>query len=355
MKNGQRLITGRFPLHQTEGQTLGFSSKPNDELIIGRKSQVYTSHQLDASLFARSAAVVWNWSAIFNRLNIQAGGLKCSNRTFSTTSWAFDSNVNFFDAEFHRLVSCLLSSTLSGERSTFSAAFETACPGTGPTKSLAFGVSDGNGGVVKSRLNVSNTVSHITTHSTFFGFCHCLLSPLSCCAVGRFDFKICFEFLCRSVRRSPVTQTTKRLLEILNTLFACHGFFRSFSSSCVRLGSLTTHRQANSMANTPVASNVSQSTNVLLNQTTKRTFNGVISLKNCRDSTDFFIRQITCTFVRIHACLVTQVTSSLIAYTIQIGKRDDSFSVIRNVNTQQTWHTIFSKGLVSGQLLICFI
>jgi hypothetical protein len=103
------------------------------------------------------------------------------------------------------------------------------------------------------------------------------------------------------------------------------------------------------MANASVTSNVTKTSDILLDLSSKRTFNGVVTLKDGCDSADFFVSQITRFLVLINSCLVTQIPRGLISNTEKVRKRNDSFSVIRNVNTEQTRHAIFSKASL-GQL-----
>ncbi len=170
----------------------GSISKPNDVFRIFSElaSQVKTAHRLDASLFARPATVMRNWGTILDRFDIQTGSLQRCNCTFSTAARSLDSNVNFLDTKFQRFVRCLLSGALPGKRGTFPATFESTGTGTGPTKGLPFCIGNRHSCIVKSRLDVGDSVSHIPTDSTFFCFCHCLFSPLSCCVMGRFDFNV---------------------------------------------------------------------------------------------------------------------------------------------------------------------
>ena len=114
-----------------------------------------------------------NWRAILDRLDVQPGGLKRRDRTFAATAWAFDSHVDFFDTKLDGLVSCLLGGALAGKWRAFSTALETTGSRTGPAKRFAFGVCDRDGRVVKSRLNVSHTVGHVSSNSSFFVcLCH---------------------------------------------------------------------------------------------------------------------------------------------------------------------------------------
>ena len=112
-------------------------------------------------------------STIFDRFDIQAGCLKCGDRTFAATARTFDTDVNFFDAELHRLVRGLSGCTLTSKRSAFTRSFKATSTGTGPTKGFAFGVGDGNGRVVEGSLNMGHAVSYVTTDSLLFvRFCH---------------------------------------------------------------------------------------------------------------------------------------------------------------------------------------
>ena len=116
---------------------------------------------------------MWNRRAVFDRLDVQASGLQSCDRTFATAAWAFDPHVDFFDTKLDRLVSGLLSGALTGKGCALSATLKTTGSCTGPTKRLAFGVSDGDGRVVERRLDVSHAVSHVSTDSSFFVcLCH---------------------------------------------------------------------------------------------------------------------------------------------------------------------------------------
>ena len=127
---------------------------------------------LDASLLARTAAIVRDRRAVFDGFNVQTGGLQGSNGALATTSWALDANFDFFNAKLHGFFGGCLGGTLAREGSAFPAAFESTSTGTGPAKRFAFGVSDSYGRVVEGRLNVSNAVGHISTDATFLCFSH---------------------------------------------------------------------------------------------------------------------------------------------------------------------------------------
>ena len=110
--------------------------------------------------------------AVFDRLHVQPGSLQGGNRTFAATSWTFDSDIHFLDTELHCFFGSILSGTLAGKRSTFTTPFETADTSTGPAERFALGVGDGDGGVVKGRLDMSDPVGHVTTDPLLLRFSH---------------------------------------------------------------------------------------------------------------------------------------------------------------------------------------
>ena len=87
-------------------------------------------------------------------------------------------------------------------------------------------------------------------------------------------------------------------LQVLNTLFTGNGLFGTFSGAGICFGPLTSYRQSKPMPHAAVTFDISKSTNVLLNLTSQRTFDRVVSLEDRRNSTDFFVGQITRLSVR---------------------------------------------------------
>ena len=125
--------------------------------------------KLDASLLARSAAVVRDRRDVFDQLDLQAGGLQRSDRVFAATARAFDANFNFANAELLRLLSTLLSCHLTGERSALATALEPARASAGPAQGLTLGICDGDRGVIEGRVDVGNARNHVAA-LLFLGF-----------------------------------------------------------------------------------------------------------------------------------------------------------------------------------------
>ena len=104
-----------------------------------------------------------DWSAILDRLDVQASSLKSGDRTFASAARAFNSNLDLFHSEFDRLFGALLRCHLTCKGSAFTTAFVSAGARTGPAQRFTFGVRDGHLGVVKGRVDVCDTVCHVTT------------------------------------------------------------------------------------------------------------------------------------------------------------------------------------------------
>lgn len=113
-----------------------------------------------------------NRSAIFDRFDVQTGGLKRRDGTFPTTTGAFDFDVNFTDTKLLGLLGGLLSRTLTSKRRAFTASFESARSGTGPAQGFPLGVRNGHRCVIEGCLNVSYAVGNITSDAFLLGFCH---------------------------------------------------------------------------------------------------------------------------------------------------------------------------------------
>ena len=118
-----------------------------------------------------------NRSAVFDRLDIQAGRLQCRDRAFATAAWAFDANVDFLHPELDGLFRSLLSCHLARKRSAFATSLKVASSGTGPTQRLTFCVGDGDGCIVERRVNVGYAMGNIATNSFFLRFSQFLKTP----------------------------------------------------------------------------------------------------------------------------------------------------------------------------------
>ena len=129
---------------------------------------------LDPSFFARTTSIVRHRCNIFDRFDVYSSRLQCGDRTFSPPARSIDANIDIFDAEFLRLLRCLLCCTLAGKGCAFAAAFEAGCPSTGPAERITFDIGHRDRCVVERCLDVNNANRNVTSNFLLFAFCHCL-------------------------------------------------------------------------------------------------------------------------------------------------------------------------------------
>ena len=132
---------------------------------------------LDASLFARTASIVRDWSDVFDQLHRQTSGLQRCDRTFTTRTRTFDANFYVTHAKLGSLLGSLLSCTLSSEWCTFAATFKATCASASPAQRVPFLIRNRHCRIVESGVYVSDPIGHVSTNSFLFvGLCHCRFS-----------------------------------------------------------------------------------------------------------------------------------------------------------------------------------
>src|SRR5690606_28930156 len=87
-----------------------------------------------------------------------------------------------------------------------------------------------------------------------------------------------------------------------------------------------------------IAANVLQALNVLLNLPTERALDDVVRIDDLRDSTDFLIRKLTRSLVRVNVCFGQNVGSKFGTDTVQILQGVENLLAIRKVDTCDTGH-----------------
>lgn len=132
---------------------------------------------LHASLLARTTSVVRNRSAVFNRLDVQASGLKSRDRAFSARTRTIDANGNIFHTKLGRLLSRLLRGTLTGKWRTLATPLKPTRAGTCPTECIPFCIGNRHRCVIECRSDMDDTHCHITPLFSFFTLSHRLGSP----------------------------------------------------------------------------------------------------------------------------------------------------------------------------------
>src|SRR5262245_10480699 len=100
------------------------SSKPRQRICIAILR--WDTKRLDTPPLGWTAAVVRDGGHVFDRLDGHAGGLQGGDRAFATGTRPLHQHFQFFHAVLRRLLSRLLTGTLTGKRRALAAAFEAA-------------------------------------------------------------------------------------------------------------------------------------------------------------------------------------------------------------------------------------
>lgn len=131
---------------------------------------------LDATLLRGAATVVRDRSAIFDRLNRQAGGCQGGDGAFAATAWSVDLDVYFLQTKLQRLFSGLLSCALTGKRRALTASLEATSSGAGPAQRITLAVGDGHLGVVEGCLDMDSPLLDVTSRFSLYDLGHLTIS-----------------------------------------------------------------------------------------------------------------------------------------------------------------------------------
>ena len=96
-------------------------------------------------------------SDVLNGLNPQPGGLQSSNGGLTSGAGTLNADLDLHNAKLPGGGGTTLGGALGGKGSTLSRTLKSDSAGGIPANGVAFSVRDGHSGVIKGRINVSNT------------------------------------------------------------------------------------------------------------------------------------------------------------------------------------------------------
>ena len=102
----------------------------------------------------------------------------------------------------------------------------------------------------------------------------------------------------------------KRLTQILDPFLAGDRLTRTFTGAGIGLGSLASDRQATAMTHPAIRLDFAETTDVLSQLTTQRTFHRVVTLEQRRDPTKFILLDVTCRSCRVNSQFLTDLTGA---------------------------------------------
>jgi hypothetical protein len=169
---------------------------------------------------------VWDWSGIFDRKNLEANGWDGADGRFTAWAWALDLDVNLTEALVEGALSSGASGELSGEWGGFLSTLVAESASGLPSDDVTSSIGDGDDGVVKRSVNVSDAFGEGT------------LDFLLTCRGG-------FTFFCSSHCLSP---------SLFSRFFLIRdGLSLTFAGTSVGSGALTVNWEATLMADATVA------------------------------------------------------------------------------------------------------
>ena len=117
--------------------------------------------KLDAAALLRAAAVVRHRRHVRNGSDADAQSTQGTHRGLTTRTWAFDLDVEIFDALVLSCTTSHLRSDLSSERCRLARTLEALATGRSPRQSIALTVGDRDDGVVERSVHVCDAVSNV--------------------------------------------------------------------------------------------------------------------------------------------------------------------------------------------------
>ena len=238
--------------------------------------------------------------------------MNSSHSRFTAVSGAFYIGFHFPQAQVISHFSTILCGHLSGIRSIFLRASEAHLTCRRPRNHLTFAVGKCYNNVVERRMDMglANGIN--------------LYNPLLCC-----DCFFCHTYLLFS-----------------SFFLICNGFLFTFTRTSVVLGALASHRQTDTVTDTPVATDVHQTLDVQLYFGTKVTLHLILGT----DDFTYFCRLVVGPIfhfdVFVNAGFTQNGISRATTDTIDIGQGDLSSLILRQVYTNNSYCHILN-------LLIC--
>ena len=138
------------------------------------------NRRLNATLLARTTAVVRDRRYVFDQLDIQPSCLQRGDGAFTTRARTLHADFNVSHAKLGCLFRSLLSGALPSKRGALSTSFESARTGTCPAQRITLGIGDRHGRIIERGVDVRDATSDIATDPLFLVcLCHSKVSNLS--------------------------------------------------------------------------------------------------------------------------------------------------------------------------------
>src|SRR5690348_5047303 len=258
-------------------------------------------YSLDSTLLGGTAAVVRNRRDVDDVEHLVAERVQRTHRRLATRAWPLDAH---FDG-LHAVVACsaasLFGGNLGSERGRLARATETGAAGSSPRQGIALAIGDGDDGVVEGGLHVGHGIRD-----------------------NALDLLLCFN----------------RLSHIRNPLLLDRAT-GTLAGTCVGTRALAAHRQATTMAQATVATQVHQTLDGHAHLTAK------IALDDVLD--DFVADLLHLAFTegldlggRNHASIHADLPGTAAAATVNALQTIPDMFLDRQIDTRDARHDVLS-------------
>src|SRR6185369_8392894 len=271
---------------------------------------------LDATTLLRPAAVVGHRGHVRNRDDADTQRGESTHGRFTTGARTLDLDFEVLDALVLSGAACHFGGDLRGERGGLARTLEALATTRGPRQCIALAVGDRDDRVVERRVNVSNTVRNILAD---------LLAHALRGRIGR-----CFSHavsLSNWVRRRAVCLLLQRSGRLARTL----------AGACIRAGALTTQRQAATVAEATIATQVHQALDVDRRFATQVTFDGELA-HLFADLLEIGVGQVLDLLRAVDAAAVADLLRGRATDTVDRAQTDLGVLLRRNVDASDTCH-----------------
>jgi hypothetical protein len=208
----------------------------------------------------------------------------------------------------HSYISSSLRSLLGRKRRAFAGTLKAGTTRRAKTYCVTIHIGNRNQRIVECRFNMGNSPNNIFSNFSFCAFCHCWNNP--------------------------------SLTFFLYTFFACNCFSWSFAGAGIAASSLAANRQASSMTDAPVTIYITQASDILGGLSAKLTSHDVIAFDYLRYPAKVVFGEFAALDVLINLGFSQNLLRVVFAYTKNIGKPNPYRLFIRNINTDNTRHTV---------------
>jgi len=261
---------------------------------------------LDPSALRRPATVVWQRGDIDDAGHFETRCLKRSNGGFATGARSANLDIHPAKPMLLRQAARLIGGDLRSERGALSRSLKVNVPGAGPGNRVSGRIGDGDERIVERRTDVYDANRNILP-LLLLAFLDCL----SC-----------------------------HMVLLLRLLLAGNGLRLTLASSSVVASVLAVDGETAPMAETSVATDFHETTNIAVDFPSKISFDLELTVQNFAKVPDFGFGQIAHFLARVDVRLFYEIVDVVLANAVKQRKRVKDRFIAREVDTCNSRHVL---------------